>query len=189
MIRKLLHLDAPPEAVARLFHDLEGWPRWMSGVRSVTVLERQGARLRAEVVQVQMGQRLRQVIDFTVEPHGLLQDQVEGRFRRWQARWRFVPSPAGRGTTVAMALDLDLGPLRMVIPNRMVEDAVDHIFRSTGATLRELLGAAVGREPATLAEGDAQAVLAALRRGEGVVLEVAGRRYRLVPDDSPTGPG
>lgn len=186
MIRKFLHLESAPTVVVALFQDLEGWPAWMSGVRTVKVLDRQNDRLRVELVQLQMGQTMRQVLDCRLDPTALHLRQIEGRFRRWEAHWRFVPSPGGRGTTAEMALDFDLGPLSLVVPKRMLHDAIDQIFRRTAVSVRERLATSGDSIPlaAEIAGDTGRALLEALRRGEGVVLEVAGRRYRLVADDA-----
>ena len=129
------------------------------------------------------GRRLRQVMEFRCESRSLELRQIEGRFRRWSSRWRFVPASDGDGTTAAMELDFDLGPLGLVIPRRLVNVAIDDIFRHTASAAREQLLSRIEPHASSTISGDAaRTVLDALRRGERVVLEIAGRRYRLAPD-------
>ncbi len=183
MIRRFMHLDTPPAEVAALFHDLERWPEWVAGVRSLRVLERDRDRLQVEMVQAQMGRTFRQVLDCRLSPGGLAQRQVTGSFRRWDLSWRFQPPPDGHGTTVVMELELDLGALGMMVPTRLVQGAINQMCsRSVAAARQRLHRPAAAEHAAAIAGDEAARVLAAVRSGRQVFLEVAGRRYRLEPE-------
>jgi hypothetical protein len=201
VIRKFARLDAPPEVVARMFHDLESWPGWMAGMRSVRILERrdppehpEAVRV-VEVVQVQAGRTLRQTLECRLEPRGLVQRQVRGRLRRWDATWRFMEPPDGRGTTISLELEIELGLLGAVIPTRMVQAIIDDIFVATVRTARqhcrELLAEAAARagwpekqERHDRPPGD-ELVLELLAHPDHLELRLDGRRYRLVEIEDP----
>lgn len=128
-VRKFAHLPAPPALVQEIFADVESWPAWMPGVRSVEVLERSGERVRATVDQTLRGRSARQLMEFHFHPDGMRQIQLAGWFKKWDARWRFLDPPERGGTTVALTVDLDLGLVGLLSPRSLVESTIDDIFR------------------------------------------------------------
>jgi len=197
MIRKFARLDAPPEVVTSMFHDLEGWPAWMAGVRSVRTLERRDPpehpeRVRTiEVVQVQAGRALRQTLECRLEPRGLVQRQLRGRFRRWDAAWRFLEPPEGTGTTISFELEIELGLLGAVIPGRMVQAIIDDIFVATVRTARKHCRALLAAEARPESGGPTrhrladEVLLEVLAHPDHLEIRLGGKRYRLEEIEGP----
>ena len=181
MIRKFARFDAPIDVVSEMFQDLERWPEWMPGVRSMRVLERSESSLTVETVQTQMGRTLRQIVKVRLGPRFLQQRQVRGRFRRWSADWRFLEPPGGRGTTVALELDIDLGVLGVLVPARTMQNAVDQIFTGTVRAARSRLQRLTAdRAAAAVAAGAAGEPLIQVFLVDDVLeVRIGERRFRL----------
>lgn len=138
-VRKFAHLHGAPERIRALFVDIEGWPLWMPGVSRVEVLDRSGERLRAAVDQALRGRTARQIMEFRLSADGMRQIQLEGWFKKWDARWRFLEPPDGAGTTIALTVDLDLGFVGLLTPRSLVESTIDGIFRDVVGAARARL--------------------------------------------------
>jgi ribosome-associated toxin RatA of RatAB toxin-antitoxin module len=192
VIRKLLQLDAPLWAIEQMFLDYESWPEWMSGFRSVRILDRTDERVRIEAVQEHLGQRLVQVLDCRPGAGSLHQRQVSGRFRSWQAHWRFFVPPAGVGTVVEVRIDMDLGVLGLLVPSGRIYRALDQSFEETAKLAAErarrlarsrMEAVEAGSRVVTGADDPLQQLLEGSLDPERVVIELGGLRYRLVPVD------
>lgn len=180
MIRKFGRLDAPRDAVARLFGDVEAWPQWMPGVKRLAVLARDERGLRIGVSQSFLGREFRQELEVRTSAASVALRQTAGAFRRWESTWRFSPPPDGSGTTVSLELDFDLGLLEWLSPRALVQGALDRLFaeglQRAGQRLRSPAAPAAA-EPAAAAEGDV--LLQVFQTEGGLEIVVAGRRIAL----------
>lgn len=176
-LRKFARLPGPPVLVREIFVAVEAWPRWMPGVNGVEVLERTPERVRATVDQTLRGRSVRQLMEFQLHRDGMRQLQIEGWFKKWDARWRFLDPPDREGTTVALTVELDLGLAGLFSPRSLVDATIDEIFRQVveGATSRveEVLR---GRT-AALEKGEL--VIEILEVPGGLELIWSGRRFTL----------
>jgi hypothetical protein len=179
MIRRLGTVDLPIDRVRELFSDPESWPQWMFGVLTARVIERSDGRQLAELKQALMGWKLRQRVELRVLPEGVAVRKVRGRPKRWEAEWRFSVPPDGRGTTVSMQFQYDLGAAAWLVTARRIARGTDRFFEKT---LR-------GLERFAPPEADAELLLerAEPRPGEpllqvfetvsGLEVRVGGRTY------------
>ena len=104
-MRRFGSIDAPEEVVRQVFFDFVRWPEWMPGVREVTILEADADQAVLDVVHAQFGQTFHIKQRCRIEPDGLRQSQISGKFKSWESRWRFVTPPEGEGAEAqAMAL-------------------------------------------------------------------------------------
>ncbi len=178
MIRKYIHIEAPVETVTALFHDYERWAEWMPGIRSVKVLERTGDLITIKLTHSQMGQTLRQIVECRLLPTGLAQRQIKGRFRKWDTKWRFQPSPKGSGTTIALEFDLDIGMLDMVLFSGLVRRSVDRMVRVCARNIQNRLDAQSGvQQP--LAAHESEILLQVFDIGGELEVRVGDRVIRL----------
>ncbi|HEY3998559.1 MAG TPA: aromatase/cyclase [Candidatus Xenobia bacterium] len=105
-------IDGPPADVYAIACDMESYPKYMSDVESVTVLERAGNRTVTEWVTSVEGTPI------TWTEEDLFDDQtfrityrlLEGDLDKFDGTWLFDATPAG--TRVTLGVDFDFG-----IPN------------------------------------------------------------------------
>ncbi len=88
-------LRARPETVWVLVSDMESFPRFMSSVLSVKVLERGDGFTRSEWVCRLQGMRFRWVErdDFDATAGIIRYAQVEGDLKRFEGEWQLTPPP------------------------------------------------------------------------------------------------
>lgn len=174
MIRKFARVNAPAGALLDIFADSDRWPSWMPGVERSDVVQRSAEVLIVDIVQHQMGQRLKLRIESRFVGSTVRQHQVKGIFKRWQAVWSFNPSPSGIGTTVSCELDIDLGMMAMIAPARLVQKNVDRFFDDTIAGAeREFRN----REAeSTESESGGETLLEVFETQTGLEVWIAGRR-------------
>ena len=179
-MRKFARLSQPPEPVRELFWDVLNWPHWFPGIRSSRVLDEVGDLRTVELVQDVFGKEWFQRLEFETTPNGFRQRLLKGKLKRWDAEWRFLPTPDGSGTTFSLSLEIDLGILGRLTPSRVVQQAMDRLFRDVVVSARDRLRE-LETEPTESEE--ASALLAVFSTPAGLELMVSGRRYRLVPID------
>lgn len=179
MIRKFGRIDAPPDAVARLFADVESWPAWMPGVKGLRVVERGERRLHIDVTQQFLGRDFRQELDARPSATGVALRQTEGVFRRWEAHWRFAPPPDGHGTTVSLELDFDLGWLAWLSPRALVQSTLDRLFTEGLQRAEQRLAAHPGALPEPSAAAEGEVLLQVFETDGGLEIVAAGRRLAL----------
>jgi len=127
-MRRFASIDAPLELVQQVFTDFVRWPEWMPGVQEVTVLEAGDAQAVLDVLHHQFGQSFHITQRCRIERDGLSQSQIKGKFKSWQARWRFVAPPEGDGTTVSCEMQLDPGLVAWFLPKRVLHSFLDRLF-------------------------------------------------------------
>ena len=127
-MRRFGSIDAPEEVVRQVFADFVRWPEWMPGVQEVTVLEVGDGEAKLDVLHHQLGRTFHVTQRCTIEADGLRQSQISGKFRSWEARWRFVTPPEGRGTTVSCEMSLDPGRVAWFLPRRVLHGFLDRLF-------------------------------------------------------------
>lgn len=172
-MRLLSRIAVPTAAARETFAEVDTWPLWMPGVERLEVLERSEQRLLIDVDLRQMGTHWRQTQEIRFTSDGLRQRQVAGKIRRWEAEWRFLEPPDGRGTTVSLGVDLDLGLLGVVIPNRFLQRSLEEGFEETLRRIQEraVTGGPVPTSPRSL--------LRLVRTLGGLEVEIGEGRYRL----------
>ncbi len=177
MIRKLAHMDAPVAVVHEMFRETEDWPQWMPGITSTKTLSTErGSRL-VEVTYLIQGRRFVQHLECRDTAHGLRHQQVKGWFRSWEAEWTFRANPQGHGTTVSMALELDLGMAAgWLVPKRMLRSWMGGLLDDTIAQgrARSARLAEIQRET-TQAVGLGQPLLQVFQTVEGFEVHFADR--------------
>ncbi len=185
MIKKVARIDSPLDLVRTLFADVAKWPVWMPGVQSVRILNESEKSLVAEMKQTHMGRELSQTLEFRFHTAGMKQTQITGWFKSWEADWKFMEPPDKSGTTISLALELDMGMLGLFASSRMIQKSVDQMFA-------EMTGN-VERRARTLSAKPVEAI-APNRLGEVPLLELyqtdaglelwfEGRKYYLQPAD------
>lgn len=127
MLKLVGHLAHPPERVAELFAAVELWPEWMSDIRRVRVVERQGQRVSVEFRQRQLGRDLHQQMELQVRGLRLLQTQRSAAMN-WRGDWQFLLPPDGHGTTLSLAIDLELLGMGRFLPDQLVRSTMDQWF-------------------------------------------------------------
>jgi ribosome-associated toxin RatA of RatAB toxin-antitoxin module len=173
-MRRFGSIDAPVEVVRTVFTDFEKWPQWMPGVQSVTVLETGDDHAVLDVVHQQFGQNFHIKQRCLIEREGLRQNQISGKFRSWESRWRFVTPPEGEGTTVSCEMHLDPGMVAFVLPKRVLRGFLDRLFEDclSGAEAQARSLAGVPEVPS-----DGDALLQVFETDDGLEIWVEGRRF------------
>ena len=197
MIRKFAHFAASPETLAALFGAVESWPNWMPGVERVSVVQdgpagAEGRRLVARIDQRFQGRHFNSLVEIRIDPLRLQQRQLEGLLGRWEVGWSFRPGPDGRGTTLVVEIDYELGMLRFLGARRFFDSRLRDQLETLIENVEQQL--AVGtdrreeREGADHATSDGaehldDVVLRLFETPRGLEAEYLGRRYRLTPVD------
>lgn len=127
-MRRFAIIDVPPDIVRQVFVDFVRWPEWMPGVQEVTILEASDDQAVLDVLHHQFGQTFHIKQRCWIESDGLRQSQISGKFKTWEARWRFVTPPEGEGTTVSCEMQLDPGLVAWILPKRMLRGLLDRLF-------------------------------------------------------------
>ena len=174
-MRRFGSIDAPAEVVRQVFVDFVRWPEWMPGVQEVTVLEAGEDQAVIDVVHHQFGQAFHIKQRCHIEPDGLRQSQISGKFKSWESRWRFVTPPEGEGTTVSCEMQLDPGLVAFFLPKRVLRGFLDRLYEDclsgAEAQVRVLTESAVA--PAT----DRDVLLQVFETDDGLEIWVEGRRF------------
>ena len=184
MIRKLARVDAPVETVLEIFRDSDLWPQWMPGVAATRTLASGEDHRLLEVVLLVFGRRLVQKLECRERDGRLTHRQVEGWFRKWEATWTFRPPPEGQGTTLSLALELDLGVAGLLLPRRvlagwvrgLIDDTVEQARRRAERFARRR------REP-TQAVRVGQPLLEIYETADGFEVRFAGRVFQIEASD------
>jgi ribosome-associated toxin RatA of RatAB toxin-antitoxin module len=136
---RVAEVAATPQECFDALTDFERLPEWQSSVRSVRVLERDGAG-RGTVVEFEVDAkvkrvryRLRQIYD---EPHRLASQYLGGDFRDFGGEWRLLALDGGR-TRVELDLRIDPGrfvpgPVRAAISDAVMRRALSDLQRYLG---------------------------------------------------------
>ncbi len=186
MIRKVARIDAPVEVVMDVFRDTDAWPQWMPGVASTRTLESGGDRRLVEVILLVLGRRQVQKLECSERDGRLTHRQVEGWFRKWEAVWTFRPPPEGRGTTVSLSLDFDLGLVGLLVPRTLLGNWVRGLIDETVkyGRRRAQQFARRRREPAHSVQLG-QPVLQVFETADGFEVCFAGRTFLIEANDPP----
>jgi len=187
VIRKFGRLAAAPEQVRTLFEDLEGWARWMPGVRAARIVAGGGDACTLAVTQEFAGRRFQQVLDCRRGATGITAKQVSGFCRRFESAWRFLPAPHGGGTTLVFELDVDFGVMGLLVPGTLIQTNIDRTFAQTVAAVRERLAAVEPAQAASVRRlsvdlgGERQdaVLLQVFQTEQGLEINVAGRCYTI----------
>lgn len=176
-VRKFAHLPAPPDLVREIFTAIEAWPRWMPGVHHVEVVERAGERLRAAIDQTLRGRSARQLMEVRLLPDGMRQVQLEGWFKRWDARWRFLDPPDREGTTVSLTVDLDLGLVGLLSPRSLIDSTIEELFGQVVQGARSRVEEVIRARGSGTEAGET--LVEILEAPGGLYVTWAGRRFVL----------
>ncbi len=130
MIRKYARIDAKPETVRTIFHEVEQWQSWMPSIEAVEILERSAERALVVVRQRLRGRLSTQKLDLRFDDEGYTETQISGRLKRWRAVWRFAEPPTGKGTVVSTEVDISLGMARYFVPRRIVQRMIDDLHEN-----------------------------------------------------------
>ncbi len=174
-MRRFGSIDAPVESVRQVFVDFVRWPEWMPGVQEVTILEADEHQSVIDVVHHQFGQTFHIKQRCRIEPDGLRQSQISGKFKSWESRWRFVTPPEGEGTTVSCEMQLDPGLVAWVLPKRVLRGFLDRLYEDclAGAAAQAL--AITGTAEAAGAERET--LLQVFETDAGLEIWIEGRRF------------
>ncbi len=178
MIKKLFRVDAPVPLVKDMFCDSDAWPRWMPGVESCRTLK-EGKDFRViEVHQSLHGRSFVQKREMRFAGNRMKQRQLTGWFRSWKSDWNFHQPPDGKGTTVSLSVDYDLGVRGLITPRwlvqRMSVRVLDETIARAKVRAREL---AAKPRPEAAAEGES--LLQIYETPDGLEVWFAGRTYTL----------
>lgn len=108
-----LHIPAPPEAVRAVLNDFEHWPELFDGRFRLARVERFEAGVVTDLLidRSPLPGEMRLLCETRQTPNGeLVTSLVEGNFKRYLRRWRFVPEMNGGAvhTRAEMELLVDL---------------------------------------------------------------------------------
>lgn len=183
MIKKMTSLAVPVEAVQEVFKEFEAWPQWMPAIRHIRILEKTETMVQVELRSVMMGMEFEQTMEFRPVGRRILQKQLEGRFKKWDADWRFFPSPDGSGTTLSMTLDVDFGFLGMFVSQRAIANEVNDWFsqlatRAEQRTKQRLLQrSSEALAVSTPAPAQGETVLQVYQTAEGLEVWIGQLRF------------
>ena len=174
-MRRFGSIDAPEEVVRQVFFDFVRWPEWMPGVREVTILEADDDQAVLDVVHAQFGQAFHIKQRCRIEPDGLRQSQISGKFKSWESRWRFVTPPEGEGTTVSCEMQLDPGLVAFFLPKRLLRGFLDRLYEDclSGAETQAMALAATAEAPGA----ERETLLQVFETDTGLEIWVEGRRF------------
>jgi ribosome-associated toxin RatA of RatAB toxin-antitoxin module len=180
-MRKAAHIEAPPQLVADMFSNIRRWTAWMPGVRAVRVLSDEENVTVALIRQRWMGRDLEQKWRFESGDGWLSQQQLEGFPAKWENRWQFLAPPDGRGTTLMVNIDFDLGFLGRITPRAWAQERIDRMFDEVidkaEARVRSIL---IGETMSTpIHMPDQQAILQVVQDDRGLIVRLGGRSYLL----------
>ena len=128
MIRKYARIDAEPHTVKAIFRDVKNWPTWMPSIDALRVLEHEGDRFLVVTRERLMGRVTTRQLEIRFDHRGYTETQLAGRLKHWQTTWRFAEPPTGSGTVVSTQIDIQLGLLRYLVPNRMLQRVIDRSY-------------------------------------------------------------
>ncbi|MCP4661760.1 MAG: hypothetical protein GY856_40680 [bacterium] len=182
MIKKLIRIDAPLRLVKDMFCDTDAWPQWMPGVNSCRTL-REGDDCRVIEVHLSMqGKSFLQTREVRFAGNRVKQRQVAGWFRSWESEFSFHQPPDGKGTTISLRIDFDLGVRGLIIPRwviqRMSVRLLDETTARAKARARELMA-----KPRPEAAAEGESLLQIYETPDGLELWFAGRTYTLTAVD------
>ncbi len=185
MIKKVARIDSPLGLVRNMFADVANWPEWMPGVQSVRILEESEKTLRAEMRQIHMGRKLSQELVFRFHAAGMKQTQIRGWFKSWEAEWRFIEPPGKIGTTISLALDLDMGILGLFASSRMIQKSVDQMFADMTRNVERRARALSAKRMKAGAPTDLEdaPLFELFETATGLELWFEGQKYYLHPAD------
>ena len=185
LIRKLARIDAPVDEVLKVLRDTDAWPQWMPGVISTRTLDRGAGHRQIEASLQVMGRRQVQHLECREQDGRLIQRQVIGWFREWQATWTFRSPPKGRGTIVSLALELDFGIAGLWLPRRLLSGWVKDRIDGTVDRLRERVQQFAPRPETTPTVEAGQPVLQVYETADGFEVHFAGRVFQIEATDAP----
>jgi len=174
-MRRFASIDAPAEVVRQVFVDFVRWPEWMPGVQEVTVLEADDDQALIDVVHQQFGQTFHIKQRCRIEPDGLRQSQISGKFKSWESRWRFVAPPEGEGTTVSCEMQLDPGLVAWILPRRVLRGFLDSLFEDClrGAEAQARIVSDTAKAPGA----ERETLLQVFETDSGLEIWIEGRRF------------
>lgn len=173
-MRRFGSIDAPHEIVRQIFVDFVRWPEWMPGVREVTILEAGETHATLDVLHHQFGQTFHIRQRCIVDADGLRQSQISGKFKSWEARWRFAPPPEGKGTTVSCEMELDPGFVSRLLPRGVLRGFLDRLFEDC---LRGAEAQALALSEAAESAPEREVLLQVFETEEGLEIWFEGRRF------------
>ena len=135
-----------------------------------------------------LGREFEQTMEFRFHGDRLVQKQIAGRFKKWEAEWHLMPSDEG-GTVMSMSLDIDFGFLGLFVSARTVSDAVDDWFTQLAAAAEKRLAPRLPRRaPAALdgppAADDGEVLLQVFQTVDGLEIWIGKQRY-FIPASPP----
>jgi len=178
MIKKLFKIDAPVELVKDMFCDSDAWPRWMPGVRGCRT-SKEGKDYRVIEVRLSMhGRVFVQKREMRFVGNRVKHRQLAGWFRSWESEWAFHRPPDGKGTTVSLRVDYDLGVRGLITPRFLVQRMSDRLLDETivrsKARARELMA-----RPRPEAAVEGESLLQIYETADGIEVWFAGSTYIL----------
>ena len=174
-MRRFASIDAPVEAVRTVFIDFVRWPEWMPGVREVSILESGDDYAILDTIHHQFGQTFHIRQRCRIEPDGLRQRQISGKFKSWESRWRFVTPPEGEGTTVSCEMHLDPGLVAWILPKKIIRGMLDRLFEDCLTGAEEQARALVRAERGVA--DDREVLLQVFETDGGLEIWVEGQRF------------
>ncbi len=180
MITLYGQVDVELAQVRTIFADTDNWPKWMSGIETSQIRNREQDHSRVSLTQNLQGRNLQQLLECRFPPDRLELVQLEGNLRRWECTWHFTPSPEDRCTTLSCNIELEIGGLLgMLVSSRHLHALSERLFDET---LRGL--EAWARQSETIVaqdEPDNDVLLRLYETENGLELWLEGRLYQLIP--------
>lgn len=175
MIRKVLQLEAPREAVYGILTSFSAYPRWLPGCDQVEVLSARGAHSEIELV-INSLKKMRMALRVETVANQLVTFQLlrSADVKAYTGSYRLMDAAEGAGTLVVAQLEIDAGPLspRFLVERmaqKALEETCESLRRYAVATIR-LAAAAPERRLMSSSEARGRTLLEVFETQDGYVV-------------------
>jgi carbon monoxide dehydrogenase subunit G len=135
MIKAVINVPAPRQAVFSVLTDYPGYRNWIPGCEQCTVTSQSGNSADAQIVVSSM-KRIEMALRFEAQPiQSLAFRMTQGKeLKAYSGTYRLMDATDGKGTVVIAELEIDAG---MMVPKFMVDRMSKKMIDDTGVALRK----------------------------------------------------
>ncbi len=182
MIRKFGQVETEKAQVRRIFEDVSQWPSWMPGVRSVRVLRHGQDAASIALSQRLDGHTIEAELDCRFGTDTIRIHQRRGDLRKWDAVWQLREPPEGTGTTLGLALEIEVGGIMgWLASQQRLDRLAERVFRDTLAGIDTHARTLAEEQPEVETEAAGELLLRVYQTPEGLEMWIGGRLLKLPP--------